>query len=475
MKETALLNPTAPADLQPAEGRGNLAFNPLHNSKVELSANASIYDPIEIGLPAFGSRGEQLSILGEVNLLGHTSQYSASIIKMRSALGDESVFIAGLRTDEQNNKTVMPMGHWLHLGENRPVVLGREPQAEVMSDDGKILYGEPFDTGISRKHLSVTLKNGKVVIVDSSSNGTTYYGKSAELQEDPYNYKSTHTLSAQEAARLRGLLNKQTYEVDGSDMPELFAGRPTIGRDTFPIDGHVDIRSWIGGGEAIVVDSKKYPAEFDKLRAEFDTKLQALKQKAEKGGFRKMIGRKAPAAETTERDAVLEAIYETVNEAMTYDLDFVNKESEDLKHKSVSHRKAALNNYLQDGKGVCRHMALAVSWLGGDAVERGLIGGRFTTEVNQSNLGNGAHEWSRYVSPEGEIYIIDVAQHYQGKLIDTLDKKRNGKEHWGYFRNGQERDMFRVKRSGQVLTDFSGLTPFTTTEQNIITENDVPH
>jgi hypothetical protein len=226
--------------------------------------------------------------------------------------------------------------------------------------------------------------------------------------DDPGEFVASHTHSAEEMARIRGLMRtEETTE------QEVFAGHPTIGRDTFPVEGHVDIRSWVGGGEAIVVDSKTESEGYDKLRDAY--------------------GKRIREGDGSER-GTLKAIFESVSETMDYDLDTVNTWSASL--GSSKHRKINLSTYLREGVGVCRHMALAASWLGGEAYEQGALPGAITAEVNQRNKEgqSDAHEWARYTSPTGEVYIIDPAQGFFGTLEESMTSAQ-----WEYFRPGEKK------------------------------------
>jgi len=457
--QTAIQNP-AMANVLPAEARrADMSLQPLHNSTVLLATDRPIYDNHEIGLLPQNPL-DTMSVVAEVNLNDSVATGAElAIVKTRYGQRDV-IYAAGITRDEQGRTTVMPMSYWAQLQEDVPLTIGRNKAVAGENNvDGLQLFGRDFNTGISGRHVQLSLKYGQLEVNDISTNGSEYRGVSLS-KEDAYDYSSSHTMTAEQAARLRGMLKE-----NGIGKRKEFQGRPVIDRDTFPIDGHVDIRSWVGGGEAIVVDSKKYPKEFMELRAAFDRKLETGK----KEGFFGRNRNKAP----NDLD-VVKAIYETVDEAMKYDLAFVDEESERVKGEVPDHRKAALNNYLMEGKGVCRHMALAVSWLGGDAVERGLIKGRFTTEVNQSTNGNGAHEWSRFVSDasENDVLIIDVAQHFVGKLADTLNRKARGVEYWGYFRSKEERDSYQQRKHGGVLIQGAGAVA--TDRNRIITEDDIP-
>lgn len=236
------------------------------------------------------------------------------------------------------------------------------------------------------------------------------------IPPDPY--MDAHTVGAEEAARLLGMMRTDQAGV------ERFGGRETIGRDTFPIDGKVDIRSWQGGAEAIVVDSKKNPEGYDPVRNRFQEQL-------------------AQQADTDER-SVLGTIYDTVRTTMRYDLDGVEELNKRLGvAEKTKTNKIGLEVYMDAGIGVCRHMALAESWLGGEAVESGLLpqGTKVTAEVNQ-HAERGAHEWARATLPDGSIYILDAAQGFFGTLQEAATRAQ-----WDYFRP-EEREAY-LKEKGQ--------------------------
>ncbi len=437
-----------PITLLQAEARRDLQLQSLHHEEVILDTQGSLYDPAEIGLPRQSMNGEQIEIIGEAAIGGDGGIFGEMAFVRSGTTSRGKIFLVELAKDEKGQS--IATGHWRSLNPSESVVIGRGSGAHMHSLGGRSLD----DVHISRKHLTVTLTPEGLKLKDTSTNGSAFRGKKVS-PEDKYDYTATHTVSAEEAARRRGLLKEQS---DGGRSE--FGGRPTIGRDTFPIDGHVDIRSWVAGKEAIVVDSKKYPEEFNQLRDLFVANLHK-EISARQGGH-------------IQEEDVLKAIYRSVHETLQYDLEFVKKEAQDVRSASPESRKAALNNYLAAGKGVCRHMALTAAWLGGEAYKQGLVRGKFTTEVNQSDLGYGAHEWSRYMAPDGEIYIIDVAQHFVGKLADTLDRKPSGREYWGYFRSKEERDTYRQAKQGSTIVTLSGLEVRPTLPQRIIDSKDVP-
>ncbi len=257
---------------------------------------------------------------------------------------------------------------------------------------------------------------------------------------DGYDYSADHTVAGKYLAEKRGLLKEQ-----------LFAGRPVITRDTYPIDGHVDIRSWQAGDEATVVDSKKYPVHYDRLSGVFLQKISGTQWQYGEDMLPK----------------TLKAVFDSVSESMAYDLPFVDKISADMRTKTSEHRKVDLSVYLAAGKGVCRHMALAAAWLGGEMEGRGFLpaGGKLTAEVNQSTKGNGAHEWARYTAPNGEVYILDPAQKFFGTLGEAVKRAEGKPNAWEYFLDEGEKKAFMAKMAGQAMLDGAGLPPVSDKEK----------
>jgi len=440
MSDTLAHNQYPGITLQLPESRADTVSTPLHKQMVELSTEASLYPPGEIGVLEYTNQGFRRSVVGEVSMPGeHEEPVELAIVKLSSAFNNPSkYYLVGLGRDSEGRPQAREDRYWVPLEDNRPVTLGRDHSAV----NGERLVGKPYGPHVSKRHATVTYSEGNIIIEDSSSNGSSFKGQQAnkatagmEHADDSYDYDSSHTMNANELARMKGLQTERNG----------FVNRPTIGRDTFPIEGHVDIRAWLAGGEAIEVDSTKNAEVYENLRQELYTALTAVIYEDQANG-RVM----------SDDQKVVEAIYRTVEQGMTYDLGYANLVSDYYKNIGSEERIVPLAQYIQARKGVCRHMALTASWLGGEASRIGWAKGRFTTEVNQSTQGNGAHEWARYVGADGEVYIIDPAQRFRGKLIDTLDKAPEGHERWGYFRDKAERDEFRQRKLGARITSAAG-------------------
>jgi len=186
----------------------------------------------------------------------------------------------------------------------------------------------------------------------------------------------------------------------------MYQGRHVIKKD-LPIDGGVCMGA--GEREAIVVDSKKYSG--------INRLYEIAKQKATEGG-------------KVRRNLALEAIYDTVNEAMSYDHNGVmDKYMEDRGLDRDG--KVTLDVYIQNKLGVCRHMALACGVFIEKFNKDGILRGKASIDRNEN--GRGAHEWCRYTAHSGDTVILDVAQHKFGLLKEMPSNQR-----WPYERPGEQ-------------------------------------
>ncbi len=175
---------------------------------------------------------------------------------------------------------------------------------------------------------------------------------------------------------------------------ELYQGRFIIHRDS-PVDGGVCIGQC--QREAIVVDSSKSPL----IRKLYD----GAKSRATQDGV-------------IMKNTLLRAVYDTVAEAMpTQDYRAVK---EIIRRCGVERDgKISLDVFLEEGVGVCRHDALACAIVLELFKREGITHGKASVDRNCSFLGG--HTWCRYVNSVGEVFILDVAQGYLGRLKDAPD------------------------------------------------------
>ncbi|MDO8517260.1 MAG: hypothetical protein Q7S33_03985 [Nanoarchaeota archaeon] len=178
-----------------------------------------------------------------------------------------------------------------------------------------------------------------------------------------------------------------------------YQGRFLIERES-PIDGGV----YLGQGqrEAIIVDSQK------------GIQLKKLYEIAKK---------KASENNKVKKYKVMDAVFETVGEFMKFDED---KAEEIVKEKNAGKDvKINLDCFIENGVGVCRHMALTCGVLIEMFKKDGYVSGKPSVERNSSEAGG--HAWCRYTDNNEKSLILDVARGYIGLL-------ENGICAWNYKR-----------------------------------------
>ena len=398
----------------------------IHGANAIFNTSMSeIYTASSIGLSS-----ERFTVVAQLSI-GETDNIGTMAVLKNKQTGQ--VLLAGLSPQvNRNDNSLTADGTYLNLEPYQPLTIGRNPKYAA---DNKFLSAflarSKFSEApeISKEHITIMLDGPNLVVTDKSTNGTRFKGDNIALPIEGGGQVTgnvaEHTSRANLLALRKGLLGER-------DKVSYFGGRQVIGRDTI-IDGanpSVDIRSWQAGGEAIVVDSKKYPESFNKLLKDFN-----------KTWIEVNATENLPPEE-----AKLKAIFLTVSAAMKYDLAYADELSEEAAKLGGEHRKVALNSYLNDSKGVCRHMALAAAWLGNELARHGVLEGKTTTGVNQDQTGNSAHEWARYESADGAIYIIDPAMRKFAKLETLVNDKKS----WDYFKPG-EREKYKALKGSLAI------------------------
>jgi len=187
--------------------------------------------------------------------------------------------------------------------------------------------------------------------------------------------------------------------VGGKDF---YLGRSLIHRDS-EVDGGV----YLGQSEreAIVVDSQKYSG----IRELYTV---AKNKATENGRIRK--------------DLILEAVFQTVREAMPKQDE---KAAEDIakRYGVENDGKISLDIFIEEHLGVCRHDALLSAAILEQFKKEGIIDGKPSVDRNSNHLGG--HAWCRYTNSGGEVFILDVAQKFLGKLKDATEQNK-----WAYER-----------------------------------------
>ncbi len=211
------------------------------------------------------------------------------------------------------------------------------------------------------------------------------------------------------------------YEEKGFFRKEkVFQGRPIIGRDR-KVDGGV----YLGGSEreAVVVDGKKDPAIERVYQELIKRRKQAEIQRGE-----------------SFKEGVLKEVWRLVSQVMPYNEQKVQEIEASLPEPDT---KIYLSAFI--GGGVCRHQALLTAYLLERLSEEKLVGGKVSVDRNYVP-GEGGHAWVRYENSGGDVFILDSAQNYIGRL-DEMSEER---ERWFYERpedtNPKLKIIIRLRR-----------------------------
>lgn len=190
----------------------------------------------------------------------------------------------------------------------------------------------------------------------------------------------------------------------------LYAGRRIIHRDS-PIDGRVSLGA--GYREAVLVDSGQDPY----ITALYKEAYQKANSYGAYHVFMQRLGFSGHNAEAR----VISAVYRTVRKRIKGSKKGLN---ELIKKARIGNGQIVpLGFFIKAGKGVCRHMAPACGVLLELFRKAGYIKGKISIDRNTAKTG---HAWCRYTNSGGEVYILDVAQDYIGRL----EKAKN----WDYRR-----------------------------------------
>lgn len=204
---------------------------------------------------------------------------------------------------------------------------------------------------------------------------------------------------------------------------ETYQQRHLIGRDT-TIDGGVYYGTY--GGEAIVVDTQKYPESYKEL-------LDEVIEHSISDGIVK-------------RSNVLQSVFDVVSKKMKYSKEGVSQVVGD----SPDGTKIELSDFIDRGVGVCRHQALLVGVLLERMKTLGHIRGDISIDRNKTWKPNGersGHAWVRYTANNGDVVILDVAQH-KLMLLDDVDPKKD----WNYLRP-EEQAKIQSKKIGNMAVE----------------------
>ena len=395
-------------DMAP-EARSDQMDRLIHQTLKVPTYAAGLYSADTIGLHA--DPRYKVDVIVELALPGEAPEDREHLAITRwydSQTSTTSFGIIGLMLGTDKKGAHISSQHEIALQRDVPLEFGRANSSMGgVNIKGEDLWGKPYSSGVSRAHMAICLKGDGVIVNDTSTFGTKYKATWAAVSktEIQKGYVAEHTISAMDLAKQLGHMTTDTNE--WGEAVKKFAGREIITRDS-EIGGNatasVDIRSWVAGDEAIVVDGKR-----ELTKPIYDKYLNTAREK--------MIEKSRAKNGLFEESMALEAIFETVTENMEYDHGYVKKVSDSFAKEQNGHRKIDLSEYMRDKKGVCRHMALLSAWLGGELKAEGYLSGRTTAEVNEKH-NVGAHEWARYTDTNGNVTIIDPAKMYIGASVN---------------------------------------------------------
>ncbi len=203
---------------------------------------------------------------------------------------------------------------------------------------------------------------------------------------------------------LRMMTNARYEEPDSEAKHGMYGGRRIIGRDT-PIQGGVYLGS--GKREAIVVDDTYNESTLLETYRDFIKRINFEDKKY--------------------KDNILEKVFNYVRTVLPYN----ESEVKNIITPLQKDQKVALDVFIDNKAGVCRHQALLVAYiLEKMKSERHLNG---TASIDRNTIpSQGGHAWVRYVNGAGKILIIDPAQNFIGSLEDSLRERNSGG--WDYER-----------------------------------------
>lgn len=134
-------------------------------------------------------------------------------------------------------------------------------------------------------------------------------------------------------------------------------------------------------------------------------------------------------------ETILQEVYQLVMKKIPYNAGLADRIMEVASQKDG---RVALGSYIASHGGVCRHEALLAGYLIERLIQDERIGdenrrsfGRVSVDRNAVR-NKGGHAWVRYGDEKKQVWIIDAAQKYCGKLDDVSD------EAWFYQRLPQK-------------------------------------
>lgn len=434
-----------PERIRPSQGE--VTANGLSMDQMKLrktyacNGEQDLYPPEQVGLPQY-ENGFRLRVVTELAVPANDSEsLHAVVVQYLRNDGRKFFRVIGLGPQAPGElQRVLPMTEQ-HPGLtviDREFTLGREPAQDGMLTPASAIWGklsvEVAAERMSRKHLKIAVQSGTVLLQDISRNGTylpadmpvtSEMAMPDDVPSESGIVRDYTTLGSQRAKRHGLLLPERQYKGKRRVLEVLSRDKPVL-------DGSVDLRAYAAGREVITVDSSdpEFAREYAWLRQSFVEKWRETY--AKKGAF--------------SNADIVGAVKESVRQAMKYRLNAV----EALVDESILDAGSSeinLGKFMQNKVGICRHMGLAAAWLLNEAVAMKATPSRGLgySEANSNPQKDSGHEWARYVTEEGEIFIVDPAFDFAGALADVPGLESEMKQLWEeYFRSDAERQHYEA-------------------------------
>ena len=196
-------------------------------------------------------------------------------------------------------------------------------------------------------------------------------------------------------------LNRLGWEIDWNFGEPYYMGFPVISRDS-SVRGGVSIGEHPRGAIYVPKDSKLLE----------DLANEVIEHSKRDGRVDKSL--------------ILKNTYNIVRKVFT-DVDMKKVEAIYNYYNVSNDGIVSLDTFLESGVGVCIHQALTAAAVLEILKEKGVIKGHPNVNRNKG-YANGelyGHAWVRYTNSAGEIFIIDTALGYLGKLEDSKNWEWN--------------------------------------------------
>lgn len=301
---------------------------------------------------------------------------------------------------------------FVNFDQDEPVEIGRSSStAEQLGLAGNLT--------VSKKHATVKItEGGQVEVQDQASlNGIAVRSGEQLLGKPTTEYSHTRSISDTVHNYFHPKPGVAPHEVTEQLVSSL--GRPLIARDT-PINKGVYL---VQGGtvEVIVIDDEKYPKQLNDVYHETTELVSTI---SEQGLITSAVANRYGNSDDPMIRRALDGTLVTVMRTLKYDIEKTNAIAPDKP------QKITLNQYIDQGVGVCRTQALLSTYVIERMIREGKLGGRVSVDRNEDHQVEGGHAWTRYTSEEGVVYIVDPAQNYVGTLEQSLKEANT----WDYRR-----------------------------------------